>query len=180
MKVFNYVEPQIFSLGSFSGSSGTTGVGHLQTRGKKKSVLSGKHDIHHLLVWVLFLGYTVKQGSWPLQHPRSRISGCTWQGRAPLVATSPRVPCCSTRSPSSSPFFFSWRFQTGAQVNEPGGGSQAKDKRAQDAERCSCGVSIPKRGGRGKKDAKDPLTHLLPTTASKCCLGSHCTLGEPP
>lgn len=78
------------------------------------------------------------------------------------------------------PFFFSWRFQTGAQVNEPGGGSQAKDKRAQDAERCSCGVSIPKRGGRGKKDAKDPLTHLLPTTASKCCLGSHCTLGEPP
>lgn len=112
MKTFNYVEPQIFSLVSFSGSSGTTGVGHLQTRKKKKkSVLSGKHDIHHLLVWVLFLGYTVKQGSWPLQHPRSRISGCTWQGRAPLVATSPRVPCCSTRSPSSSPFFFPGGFR---------------------------------------------------------------------
>ncbi|CAO2638930.1 G0/G1 switch protein 2 [Lemmus lemmus] len=98
---------------------------------------------------------------------------CTARGHLPHT-----VPCCATSSPFSSPFF-SWRFQTGAQVNEPGGGSQAKDKRAQDAERCSCGVSIPKSSGRGKKDAKDSPTHLLLTTASKCCLSSHCTLESP-
>lgn len=81
------------------------------------------------------------------------------------MATSPE-------SPAALPFFFllPLLFLAGAdraQVSEPGGGSQAKDIRALDAERCSCGVSISKSGSCGKKDAKASLTHLLLTRARK-------------